>query len=195
MKYFLIILISALASLIQLPVEASDFRVSAGIIVLMTAICHYQVKRPIRLGLLTGLAVCFFRMGVDSILIHGLTGAQSLSYLLETFFYLGYVFLFTYTANHPDPVYPLPLVVCLGISDFGGNFLEYISRLIAGLEGWSNVSLKTLLLAAFVRSVLITICLYLWNRMSGKSVNPLYEPAVPSPAAAPASQASHKKEA
>lgn len=154
---FWLVLLSALASLLALPVGESDFRVTAGIVVLITGLLLYKKLRPLSLGLITGLAVCLMR-----VLVASLAGADLdvLSYFLEVFFYLGYVLVYRYAVVDCDKVYGMPLVVGLSLADFGGNTLEFFSRVLLGYENWNTTSLTTLLISALVRSVVIIVTVY-----------------------------------
>ncbi len=162
MLIFWIILSSALASLLQVPVAGHDFRFSAGIIVLITALLIKRELKPIPMGLATGLMVCLTRVIAASLS----TAAQPdvLSYFLEVFFYLGYVVVYRLVVLKDDQVYELPLVIGLTLSDFGGNAVEYFVRLGFHYEDWNSAPFINLLIAAFVRSGLIILCVYLLGR-------------------------------
>ncbi|MCI6602925.1 MAG: alanine:cation symporter family protein [Clostridiales bacterium] len=162
MLIFWIILSSALASLLQVPVAGHDFRFSAGIIVLITALLIKRELKPIPMGLATGLMVCLTRVIAASLS----TAAQPdvLSYFLEVFFYLGYVVVYRLVVLKDDQVYELPLVIGLTLSDFGGNAVEYFVRLAFHYEDWNSAPFINLLIAAFVRSGLIILCVYLLGR-------------------------------
>ena len=174
MNTFLLILLSALASLVNLPIASSDFRFSAGIIVLMVAVIFWQKPRILWLGTLTGLAVCLTRLMVAS--IQG-QEADPLSYFLEVFFYLGYVLVYHLVVVKANDAYGLPLVVGLSLSDFGGNVLEFFVRLGLNYESFRSVPLSTLVIGALVRSVIIILLVYLsylLARALGKNIpNPL----------------------
>lgn len=162
MLVFWIILSSALASLLQVPVAGHDFRFSAGIIILITALLIKRELKPIPMGLATGLMVCLTRVIAASLS----TAAQPdvLSYFLEVFFYLGYVVVYRLVVLKDDQVYELPLVIGLTLSDFGGNAVEYFVRLAFHYEDWNSAPFINLLIAAFVRSGLIILCVYLLER-------------------------------
>ena len=61
-------------------------------------------------------------------------------------------------------IYKIPLVFSLVICDFGGNALEYILRFLYAAEVWKDTSLLTILIAAFVRSITIVLCVFLYRR-------------------------------
>lgn len=174
MKTFLIIIFSALASLVNLPIASSDFRFSAGIVVLIVALIFEHRPKAIWLGTFTGLAVCLMRLLVAS--SQGLE-VDPLSYFLEVFFYLGYVLVYHLVVLKANDSYGLPLVVGLSLSDFGGNALEYFVRLALGYENSSSVPISTLIIGALVRSVLIILLVYvivLVSKSLGKDLkNPL----------------------
>ncbi len=158
--HVLIVVLSALASIIAFPV-AGGFRISLGIVVLFACIHAFQIKRPIRLALVTGIVVCLTRMFLESFSTP-MTATLATNYFLEVFFYLGYgiIYYFAITKNE-SAKYPLPLVVALTIADGGGNFLEYYLRHMAADEAWLQTSLVTILFAAFARSVLIVLLSWL----------------------------------
>lgn len=155
---FILILLAALASLLSLPVGGSDFRVTAGIIVLIAGLLLNRNLKPLPTGIMTGFAVCLMR-----VLATAISGGEMdvLSYFLEVFFYLGYVLVYILVVLKDDDVYTMPLVIGLSLSDFGGNSLEYFARLILGYESWQTTSLTTLLISALVRSVIIILVVYL----------------------------------
>lgn len=162
MKTLLIVLLTALASLWEIPFSSGQFRASAGIVVLLAAVCILKIQNPIPLGFVAGIAVCLTRVAVSS--LSGLEPTALVgSYFLEIFFYLGYTVVFYLMNRHQDPLYPMPLLITLAVSDFGGNLLEYIVRLLAGNENWSTVPLQNLLVTALVRAGIIVILVYLWN--------------------------------
>lgn len=176
MYTFFLVLLSALASLIQIPVAGADFRFSAGIIVLIAGLIFNKKLKPIPMGIIAGFAVCLVR--VLSASVQGIENFDLLSYFLEVFFYLGYVLVFRLVVQKDDAIYGMPLVVGLSLSDFGGNALEYFIRLGAGYEDWNSTSLTSLLVAAFVRSVVIILAVYLaylfTKKVLGKDMdNPL----------------------
>lgn len=158
MLTFIIVLCAALASLLNIQVGASDFRVTAGIVVLITGLLLNKRLKAIPLGLVTGFAVCLTR-----VLAASLAGLEMdvLSYFLEVFFYLGYVLVYHYVVVHEDKIYGMPLVVSLSLADFGGNALEYFVRLALGYESWETTSLTSLLISALVRSVIIILAVFL----------------------------------
>lgn len=159
MYTIILVLLSALASLIQMPIAGADFRFSAGIIVLIAGLLLNKKLKPIPVGILAGFAVFLMRVLYANII--GLESYDMLSYFLEVFFYLGYVLVYRYVVLKDDAIYRTPLVVGLSLSDFGGNALEYFIRLGAGYEDWNSTSLTSLLIAAFVRSVLIILLVYI----------------------------------
>lgn len=178
MMTFLIVLLSALASLLSIQVGASDFRVTAGIVVLITGLMLNKKLRPLPMGLVTGFAVCLMR-----VLAASLAGLEMdvLSYFLEVFFYLGYVLVYHFVVVHEDQVYGMPLVISLSLADFGGNALEYFVRLALGYESWETTSLTTLLISALVRSVIIILAIFLTRlllvKMGKKVPDPLAQDA------------------
>ena len=172
----ILVLLSALGSLIQMPVAGADFRFSAGIVVLIAGLLLNKKLKPIPVGIIAGFAVFLARVLYAT--VQGIENFDLLSYFLEVFFYLGYVVVYRLVVQKDDAIYGTPLVVGLSLSDFGGNALEYFIRLGAGYEDWNTTSLTSLLIAAFVRSVLIILAVYvayvLVKKVLGKDMdNPL----------------------
>lgn len=166
-NYALIILFSALASIVAIPVSGS-FRITLGIVVVIAAIEAFRIRKPILLAFLAGLAVCLTRILVDSF-SGTMTATLASNYLLEFFFYVGYGTLYHVATTNNRSSYPLPLVVTLVLADAGGNFFEYFIRSLASDQAWATTSLTAILLAAFVRSVLIVLLVwFLTNYVSPK---------------------------
>lgn len=162
MKTLLLLLLTALGSLIELPITGGEFRASAGIIILMAYISYKKPEKILLLGPAAGMMVCLTRVAMASLSgvdVSSLVG----SYMLEVFFYIGYVGVYCLMTGQADPIYPMPQIMTLAVADFGGNFLEYVVRYLAGNESWSGVPLKNLLIAAFVRAMIIMIVVRLWQ--------------------------------
>lgn len=169
--YVVIVILSALASLIAFPV-AGGFRVSMGIVVLFTAIHLYKIRQPIQLSAATGIAVVLTRILVASF-SSPMTVDIATNYFLELFFYLGYGIIYYYAiANNATAKYPLPDVVALGLADGGGNFFEYYLRYLAAGEAWVETSLMTILLAAVFRAVAIILLVWVLSRFVKKEPQP-----------------------
>ncbi len=161
---FLIALITALASLVQIPVGESDFRVTLGMVVMMTGYIVLKKTKIIRLAFMSGLFVGLLRIAVAAIGGTAVTPLLAGSLLLEFFFYLGYGILFHFTVETNKSIYKIPLVFSLVICDFGGNALEYFLRFLYASEAWRDTSLLTILIAAFVRSILIVVFVFIYRR-------------------------------
>ena len=160
LKTVLIVILSALASLIAIPVGDGGFRITFGIVVLITALHVFKPKNPITLGVITGLAVCTVRILFDSISMD-MTASLASSYFLELSFYIAYPILYRLVFLTNTSKYPLPQVVSLVLCDTGSNAIEYSLRTLAGNVIWDTTSIYTILLAAFVRSVLIIMGVWL----------------------------------
>lgn len=156
----LIVVFSALASLISLPVGSGGFRITFGIVALITALHVLKPKHPILLALLTGIAVAILRITVDSFSL-GMDATIASSYLLEIFFYVAYAFIYDWAITTNTSSYPLPLVLALVLCDTGANTIEYILRNLAANTVWDNTSFYSILLAAVVRSVVIVFAVWL----------------------------------
>ncbi|MFZ2258178.1 MAG: hypothetical protein WAV55_08605 [Clostridiaceae bacterium] len=168
-KSIWIIILSALASLIYLPVGDGSFRITFGIVVLIAALHLFKPKHPVALSFVTGLAIVILRIAVDSFSIE-MTSSIASSYLLEIPYYLGYAVVYDWAITTNRSAYPLPLVVALVLCDTGANTIEYSLRNLAADTIWNSTSFYTILLAAFVRSVLIVFAVWAYqNTMSKKS--------------------------
>lgn len=153
------ILLTALASLISVPIGDAGFRFTLGIIIFITATHIFKPKRPILMAILAGLAVCIVRIIFDSMSID-MNAALASNYLLEAFFYIGYGLIYHWAVTTNTSDYPLPLVGALVLSDAGGNALEYFLRHLANYEVYQNASLLSILIAAAIRSVIIVILIW-----------------------------------
>lgn len=160
----LVALLTALASLVHIPVGDSDFRVTLGMVVMMTGYLILKKTKVLRLAFFSGLFVGLLRIAVAA--IGGLTLTPKLagSLLLEFFFYIGYALLYLYTVEKNKSIYKIPLVFSLVICDFGGNAIEYLLRFLYAAEVWKDTSLLTILIAAFVRSIVIVLFVFLYRR-------------------------------
>ncbi|HHX19064.1 MAG TPA: hypothetical protein GX728_01330 [Clostridiaceae bacterium] len=157
-------LLTALASLVHIPVGDSDFRVTLGMVVMMAGYLILKKTKIIRLAFFSGLFVGLLRIAVAAIRGTTLTPLLAGSLLLEFFFYIGYGVLYRYTVELNKSIYKIPLVFSLVICDFGGNAIEYLLRFLYAAEVWKDTSLVTILIAAFVRSIVIILCVFLYRR-------------------------------
>ncbi len=160
----LVALLTALASLVHLPVGDSDFRVTLGMVVMMTGYLILKKKKVLRLAFFSGLFVGLLRIVVTVIGGTAITPKLAGSLLLEFFFYIGYAVLYRYTVELNKSIYKIPLIFSLVICDFGGNALEYLLRFLYAAEVWKDTSLLTILIAAFVRSITIIVLVFLYRR-------------------------------
>ncbi len=160
----LVALLTALASLVHIPVGDSDFRVTLGMVVMMSGYFILKKTKVLRLAFFSGLFVGVLRIAVAAIGGTKITPLLAGSLLLEFFFYVGYAILYRYTVELNKSIYKIPLVFSLVICDFGGNAIEYLLRFLYAAEVWKDTSLVTILIAAFVRSFVIIACVYLYRR-------------------------------
>ncbi len=160
----LVALLTALASLVHIPVGDSDFRVTLGMVVMMSGYLILKKTKVLRLAFFSGLFVGVLRIAVAAIGGTKITPLLAGSLLLEFFFYVGYAILYRYTVELNKSIYKIPLVFSLVICDFGGNAIEYLLRFLYAAEVWKDTSLVTILIAAFVRSFVIIACVYLYRR-------------------------------
>lgn len=167
LKIILVALLSAIASILNIPVGDSGFRVSAGIIVMIVLIIVWKMPRIMLTSFVTGVAVCLMRVLVDSF-TREMTLTLAGNYLLEVFFYLGYGLIYLLAVVRNRSIYKTPLVVSLVLSDVGGNAIEYFLRFIAAEEIWHNTSLNAILLAAVARSVIVILLIWLYEITIGK---------------------------
>ncbi|HHU11658.1 MAG TPA: hypothetical protein GXZ64_00305 [Clostridiaceae bacterium] len=159
LKIVIVALASAVASLVNIPVGDSGFRISLGIVVMVAAIIALKIRPVIWTSFITGMAVCLMRILVAS-LGGTMTPALAGNFLLEVFFYLSYGLFYLLQVVRNRAIYKIPLVVSLVICDAGANAVEYFLRTLFASEVWQNTSLTAILLAAFVRSVVIV--LFVW---------------------------------
>lgn len=164
-KLVLIVVLSALASLISIPVGDGGFRITFGIVVLISGLHLFKPRHPVLLALATGLAVSLVRILVDSMTLE-MTSAIASSYLLEIAFYVGYAYVYNWAITTNTSPYPLPLVVALVLCDTGANTIEYALRYLAGNTVWTTTSFVSILLAATVRSVLIVFIIWLYHQFA-----------------------------
>lgn len=162
LKSVLIVLFTALGSLLSVSVGGGDFRITFGIVILIAALHLFKPKHPVLLGLAAGLAVALLRILVDSSSM-GMTASTASSYLLEIAFYAGYAWLYNWAVTTNTSPYPLPLAVALVLCDTGANTIEFSLRHLAADTVWDSTSFYSILLAAFVRSVVIVFIIWLFQ--------------------------------
>lgn len=160
LRTVLIVILSALASLIAIPVGDSGFRITFGVVVLITALHTFKPKNPITIGFLTGLAICIVRIIVDSFSMD-MNATLASNYFLELAFYIAYPILYRWVFLTNTSKYPLPLVVGLVLCDTGSNAIEFTLRTLSGGAAFESASIYVILMAAFVRSVLIILGIWL----------------------------------
>lgn len=168
MKTALIIILSALASLFAVPVGDSGFRITFGVVILITALHVYKPKNTITLGFLTGLAIVAVRILVDSFSMD-MTATMASSYFLELSFYIAYPIFYRWVFTTNTSKYPLPQVIGLVLCDTGANAIEFTLRTLAGSATWESTSLYSILTAAFVRSVLIILGIWIMENFVVKN--------------------------
>ena len=165
MQTALIIILSALASLVSIPVGNGGFRITFGNVVLISALHLFKPRHPLALALATGLAVTLARIFMDSMSME-MTAALASSYLLEIAFYVAYAWIYSWAVTTNTSPYPLPLAVALVLCDTGANTIEFSLRHLASDTIWDTTSFSAILLAAFVRSVVIVFVIWLSNYFS-----------------------------
>lgn len=156
----LTVILSALGSLLSISAGDGNFRITLGIVVLISALHLFKPKHPVLLAFATGLAVILLRIFVDSSSIP-MNATLASSYFLEIFFYVGYAFIYNWAITTNTSPYPLPLVVALVLCDTGSNTIEYSLRTLAANSAWVSTSFYTIILAAMVRSVLIVLLVWI----------------------------------
>lgn len=164
----LIIVLSALGSLLSISVGEGDFRITFGIVIFIAALHLLKPKHPITLALLTGLAVSVLRIFVDSLSMD-MTATLASSYLLEIAFYVGYAWFYDWAVTTNTSPYPLPLAVALVLCDTGANTIEFSLRALASNSAWDTTSFVSILLAAFVRSVVIIFVIWAYQFATRKA--------------------------
>lgn len=159
----MIIILSALASLLSVAVGDGSFRITFGIVILISGLHLFKPKHPIILALATGLAISLLRIFVDSMSMD-MTASIASSYLLEIIYYVTYAFLYNWAVTTNTSPYPLPLAVALVLCDTGSNTVEFALRYLANDTSWTTTSFYSILVAAFVRSVLIVLIAWVFDR-------------------------------
>lgn len=167
MLNIMIIILSALASLISVSVGDGDFRITFGIVILISSFHLFKPKHPVLLSFVAGLVIVFLRIFVDSLSID-MTASIASSYLLEVFFYVTFAFLYNWAITTNTSKYPLPLVVALVLCDTGSNTVEFALRYLASDTVWAATSFYSILVAAFVRAVVIVLIVWLFENITGQ---------------------------
>ena len=160
----MIIILSALASLLSVAVGDGDFRITFGIVILISGLHLFKPKHPILLALATGFAISLLRIFVDSMSMD-MTASIASSYLLEIVYYVTYAFLYNWSITTNTSPYPLPIVVALVLCDVGSNTVEFALRYLAADTIWATTSFYSIFVAAFVRSVLIILIVWLFDNL------------------------------
>lgn len=157
-KMFLISLLVALASQVNLELLESEFVVSAGVIIFVIFLYHYDDISPLSVGLLSGVMVFLLRLSVHQILFGGVTEAAS-SYMPEIVFYTAYaVFFLLFLENNRKHNLGFTFIVFI-ISDFSSNLIEVFIRFTILTETTILEVIPTLIIVSVIRSSIIWIVL------------------------------------
>ncbi|NLM43202.1 MAG: ATP-binding protein [Clostridiales bacterium] len=148
----------AIASLINIGILDSDFRVSAGIIFFAIYLFYKKDLKPIELGLISGIAVYAIRV-VLYIFEKGNLEDVVLSYQLEILFYTFYGIIYSLLVKKNDIESINKLFPILILSDFGANVIEVFSRIMLKALQFHLDIIVTLLFVALIRSSVVWIIL------------------------------------
>lgn len=151
-------LIVALASLVNIGLINSDFRVSAGIIFFVAFLFYYHELEPIQTGILSGIMVFFLRLMVYYI-ANGDIKDIIVSYQLEILFYAFYSIIYSLLINQGNKNNINFIFIIMVISDFGANLIEVLVRTTIDTSPSPLKVGITLFLVSIVRSAIVWIVL------------------------------------
>jgi two-component system sensor histidine kinase YcbA len=159
---FFVSLSIAFASLVNLGLLGSDFVVSAGIIIFVIFLYHYDDMSPVPLGILSGIMVFVMRVVVHE-LTYGDAFNSAVTYIIEFIFYIIYSLFFRLFIKKEIKNNLGVLFVALIICDFGANFVEGLIRYYILTKPSLVEVIPSLLVVSVVRSVTILIVLNALN--------------------------------
>ncbi len=153
-KMLFVSLSVALASLVNLGLLGSDFVVSAGIIIFVIFLYHYDDMSPVPLGILSGIMVFVMRVAVHE-LTYGDGFNSAVTYIIEFIFYIIYSLFFKLLIKKEIKNNLGVLFVKLIVCDFGANFVEGLIRYFILTKPYLVDVIPSLLIVSVVRSVTI----------------------------------------
>lgn len=157
-KMFAISTLVALASQVNLELLESEFVVSAGVILYVIFLYHYDDINPIPFGLLSGGMVFILRLTVYQV-IYGSAVEVASSYMPEIVFYAAYaVFFLLFLENNRKNNLGFIFIVFI-ISDFASNLIEVFVRFTVLTETTILEVIPTLIIVSVIRSSVVWIVL------------------------------------
>lgn len=162
-KMLIVSILVALASQVNLELLESDFVVSAGVILFVIFLYHYEDISPIPLGILSGAMIFALRIVVHQVLFGGIINEVAASYMPEIIFYVVYaIFFMLFLENARKNNLGLVFVVLI-ICDFASNMLEVFIRFTVLEEKVLITVIPTLLIVSIIRSSVVWITLTALN--------------------------------
>lgn len=147
----LVAIFIALSSQVNIGINSTDFRVSAGIIFFGVFLFYNEELKPVRTAILSGLMVTFLRM-VSYFLANGNLEGVLLSYQIETIFYAFYGIIYLMLTERYGKKSVNSMFFIMAASDFGANLVELFIRTNMESSSFPIEILSTLLLVAIVRA-------------------------------------------
>lgn len=162
-KMFIVSILVALASQVNLELLESDFVVSAGVILYVIFLYHYENISPIPLGILSGAMIIALRVIVHQVLFDGNMYEVAASYMPEMIFYVVYsIFFMLFLENKRKDNLGLVFVVLI-ICDFASNMFEVFVRFTVLEETILITVIPTLIIVSIIRSSVVWITLTALN--------------------------------
>lgn len=157
-KMLVLSILVALASQVNLELLESQFLVSAGVIVYVIFLYHFDDINPIPLGVFSGAIVFALRLLVHQIIYGGAAQVAS-TYMPETVFYISYaIFFLLFIENNKKNNLGFIFIVFI-ISDFASNLIEVFVRYAVLTETTILEVIPTLILVSVIRSSVVWIVL------------------------------------
>lgn len=165
-KMLVVSLLVALASQVNLELLKSDFVVSAGVILFVIFLYHYEEFNPILFGLLSGSMVFVLRVWVHEALFRNINVDVIYSYMPEIIFYIIYsVFfmLFMESKKKNDTIFMFGVFI---VCDFASNLIEVFVRYTALGDTELISVVPTLIIVSLIRSAVVWVVLTALNYYS-----------------------------
>ncbi|OHW63305.1 hypothetical protein EUAN_01690 [Andreesenia angusta] len=150
----------ALSSQVNIGINSTDFRVSAGIIFFGIFLFYNDELRPVQAAILSGLMVTFLRIA-SYFLTNGSLDDVFLSYQIETIFYAFYGVIYMLLTKKYGKKSVNSMFFIMATSDLGANLVELLIRTNMGSASFTIEIFSTLLLVAIVRASISWIVLIL----------------------------------
>lgn len=150
----------ALSSQVNIGINSTDFRVSAGIIFFGIFLFYNDELKPVQTAVVSGLMVTFLRM-MSYFLTNGNMEGVFLSYQIETIFYALYGSIYLVLTRKYGKKSVNYMFFIMLASDFGANLVELFIRTNMESSSFPMEILSTLLLVAIVRASISWVVLIL----------------------------------